>query len=77
MINALRYTEDLEKAGFTAAQAKSSVKIWLDLMEYNFATKHDLREHTFITSADLKDTRLSFEKRCDELDKRLISVLTS
>jgi hypothetical protein len=44
MIHALRYTEDLEKAGFTPEQAKKSVIIWMELMDQNFATKSDFRE---------------------------------
>lgn len=44
MIHALRYTEDLEKSGFTPEQAKRSVIIWMELMDQNFATKSDYRE---------------------------------
>lgn len=53
MIHILRYTEDLEKAGFTSEQAKKSVQLWMDLMDQNFATKSDLKEHYFMVKADL------------------------
>lgn len=82
MINALRYTEDLEKAGFTPEQARVSVNAWMDLMNNNFATRSDLKEYQFMTRTDLKDFEMKlvsglaavetkFDKRCDELEYRL------
>jgi hypothetical protein len=53
MIQVLRYTEELEKAGFTAEQAKKSVQLWMDLMDQNFATKADFKEHYFMAKSDL------------------------
>jgi hypothetical protein len=44
MFNALRYTEELERAGFSRSQAETSVKMLIDLMNENFATKNDLGE---------------------------------
>lgn len=55
MIHVLRYTEELEKVGFSTEQAKKSVQIWMDLMDQNFATKTDFKEHYFMTKNDLKD----------------------
>lgn len=70
----LRYTEDLEKAGFSADKAKAAVKVWMEFMSDNFATKYDLREMQFATKSDFKDLRLEleqkFDKRCDELVRR-------
>ena len=43
MILTLRYTEELEKVGFTTEQAKQSVQIWTVLMQNNFATKSDIK----------------------------------
>ena len=43
MIHVLRYTEELEKVGFTNEQAKKSVQLWMDLMDQNFATKADFK----------------------------------
>ena len=42
MFNALKYTEDLERAGFTSEQAKASLKILIEVMNDSFATKSDL-----------------------------------
>ena len=44
MFNALKYTEELEKAGFTRDQADVSVKVLIDVMNENFATKSDIKE---------------------------------
>jgi hypothetical protein len=44
MFNALKYTEELEKAGFTRAQAEASLKLLVDTMNENFATKADFKE---------------------------------
>jgi hypothetical protein len=40
----LRYTEEMEKAGFTRDQAEISVKVLIDVMNENFAAKSDIRE---------------------------------
>jgi len=81
MINALKYTEELEKAGFTPEQAKVSVNAWMDLMNNNFATRGDLKEYQFMTRTDLRDLEaklisglaaieIKFDRRCDKIDKR-------
>ena len=55
MIHVLRYTEELEKVGFTNEQAKKSVQLWMDLMDQNFATKSDFKEYYLMTKNDMKD----------------------
>ena len=55
MIHVLRYTEELERVGFSTEQAKKSVQLWMDLMDQNFATKADYREYYLMTKNDLKD----------------------
>lgn len=42
MFNALKYTEELEKAGFTQEQAKASLNLVIEVMNEEFATKSDL-----------------------------------
>ena len=68
MIQALRYTEDLESVGFSHKQAKMSVQIWMDLMDQNFATKADFKEHYFMSRNDLLELRIDFKDRCDEIE---------
>jgi len=52
MFNALKYTEDLERAGFTSEQAKASLKILIEVMNDSFATKSDL----LLTKSELNTT---------------------
>ena len=67
MIHALRYTEELEKVGFSTEQAKKSVQIWMELMDQNFATKADYKEHYFMTKTDQMELRHEFKTQVDEL----------
>lgn len=71
MIHALKYTEELEKVGFSPEQAKRSVQIWMDLMDQNFATKADFKEHYFMTRNDLLELKTEFKDRCDEIEGHL------
>jgi uncharacterized protein YdcH (DUF465 family) len=50
MFNALKYSQELEQAGFTREEAEVSVKILIEVMNDNFATKADL----FATKNELK-----------------------
>lgn len=77
MINALRFTEELEKAGFTAEQAKKSVDTWMTLMNDNFATKSDLREFQLINKSEFKDVRTEIRESCAELRAEIREVKTS
>jgi septation ring formation regulator EzrA len=74
MIHALRYTEELEKVGFSTEQAKKSVQIWVDLMDQNFATKADFKEHYFMVKNDMMDLRKEFNERFDNIDKRFEGI---
>jgi len=74
MIHALRYTEELEKVGFSAEQAKTSVQIWMELMDQNFATKADFKEHFFMTRNDLMDLKIHMDQRFVAIDERFKSI---
>lgn len=54
MFNALKYTEILEKVGFSREQAETSVKVLIEVMDDNFATKHDLKEFQFAMQTDMQ-----------------------
>jgi hypothetical protein len=71
MIHALRYTEELEKVGFTPEQAKKSVQLWMDLMDQNFATKADFKEHYFMTRSDMKDVESRLQADMKDLRSEL------
>ena len=67
MINLLRYTEELEKAGFSAEQAKRSVLVWTDFMDHHFATKNDLVELALKNEIAMKELRSEFKQDLAEL----------
>ncbi|MFZ4714895.1 MAG: hypothetical protein ACOYL6_14345 [Bacteriovoracaceae bacterium] len=74
MIHVLRYTEELEKVGFTTEQAKKSVQLWMDLMDQNFATKGDFKEHYFMTKADLNEVRSEMNEVRSEMKELKIDL---
>jgi len=63
----MRYTEELEKVGFSTEQAKKSVQIWMDLMDQNFATKADYKEHYFMTKTDQIELRHELKTQIEEI----------
>ena len=76
MIHVLRYTEELEKVGFSTEQAKKSVQLWMDLMDQNFATKADFKEHYFMTKTDLKDVQNEMKDLKTELQSEIKDLKT-
>lgn len=74
MFNALKYTQELEKAGFSRQQAEASVKVLIEVMDQNFMTKADLKELEFrIDSRFLEvDSKFSkMESKFQELEYKL------
>ncbi len=67
MINAIRYTEKLEKAGFSSEQAKNSVDVWMSLMNENFATKSDMREFQLVNKSELREVQVSLQNDMKDL----------
>jgi DNA-binding transcriptional MerR regulator len=76
MIHVLRYTEELEKVGFTTEQAKKSVQLWMDLMDQNFATKADFKEHYFMTKTDLSGVQGEMKELRTELQTEMKELRT-
>src|SRR5262249_26828719 len=82
MFNMIKYTQELEEAGFTREQAETSVKLLIDVMNENFATKSDLKEtemrlsasiHAVETKLDSSEMRMNASMR--ELEYKLIIKL--
>ena len=71
MINAIRLSDELEKAGFTSEQAKKSVDTWMSLINDNFATKSDFREFQLVNKADLKDLEINLQNQTRDLRSEL------
>ena len=76
MIHVLRYTEELEKVGFSTEQAKKSVQLWMDLMDQNFATKADFKEHYFMTKTDLKEVQTEMKDLKNEIQTDIKDLKT-
>jgi hypothetical protein len=76
MIHVLRYTEDLEKSGFTPEQAKKSVSIWMELMDQNFATKSDYREQNLKTEIALSAVRSELKQDISNVRNEISDLRT-
>lgn len=74
MIHALRYTEELEKVGFTTEQAKKSVQVWMDFMDSTIATKADLKEYYFMSKHDDMEAKSELKAAYDTLKERLMTL---
>lgn len=70
MFNALKYTEELEKAGFSRNEAEASLKVLIEVMNENFATKSDL-------STGLKDLEHRMDQRFQVLTQTMESRFQS
>lgn len=44
MFNTLKYTQQLEEAGFTRKQAETNIQIMSELIETSLATKQDMKD---------------------------------
>jgi hypothetical protein len=55
MFNALKYTQELEQAGFTREEAEVSVRILIEVMNDNFATKSDMQAGFAAIRADMRE----------------------
>ncbi|MBL7665013.1 MAG: hypothetical protein JNM93_07755 [Bacteriovoracaceae bacterium] len=44
IVNVFDYVEKLENSGFSKNQAEASLQVLMDIMNQEFATKHDLKE---------------------------------
>lgn len=53
MFNVLIYTEELERGGFSKEQAASSMKVLVNVMNQEFASKFDLEKACLLLKQDL------------------------
>ena len=82
MINALKYTENLEEVGFSSDQAKEVVKSWIELMDSKFATKSDLkdleyslRELILINQAEIRTLDTNFRSLLDSKESSILAKI--
>ncbi len=76
MINLLLYTEKLEESGFTKEQANTTLKVLVDIMNQEFATKHDLERECLLIRQEIKDLRSEMKTDMAILSKELSDKLT-
>jgi hypothetical protein len=75
MFNALRYTKELEKAGFSHEQAEASVTILIDAMNDNFATKSDIKELDSKIDSAVKELDSKIDSTVKELNSKIDSAV--
>lgn len=71
MFNALKYTQELEKAGFSRDQAEASMRILIDVMNENFATQADIKE----LELKLESSTLQLESSMQRLETKVDSAI--
>ena len=79
MFNALRYSKDLEAAGFSREQAEATIDVFFKFMEHNFATKEDIRQFAVATKADIQQMATKEEVHhlvgvTKELDRKIVDL---
>ena len=67
MINALKYVEDLEKAGFTKEQAEMTIQVWTNFVADSLATKDHFKD----LSHRIDLLEVNIDKRVDSLEAKL------
>jgi hypothetical protein len=77
MFNAIKYTQELERAGFTREQAEVSVKLLIDSMNENLATKSDFSALKQELDMKIESTKLELRSEIRELEYKLTIKLGS
>ena len=77
MFNAIKYSQELEKAGFTREQAEASVKLLVDIMDQNLATKSDLKEVEISLRSEIREAVTLLRSESKDLQYKLITTLGS
>ena len=65
MLNAMKFYDKLEQAGFSKEQADIVVSVMVDLMNENLASKHDLDKQGYMLRTELREeaTKLRSEMK--------------
>lgn len=76
MFDAVRYTQKLEEAGFSKKQAEESVKLLMEILNENLASKTDLKEVKIALQTDLKEVKTELQIDIQELRNEINAVET-
>jgi hypothetical protein len=78
VFNTLKYATMMEEVGFSRTEAETSVKIWVEIMEDNLASKQDIQELkqdmldlAAATKQDLKDHAATTKQDISDLRTEL------
>lgn len=65
MFNAIKYSKELEDAGFSRDQAEATINAFYNFMDNNFATKSDIEKSLFLTTSELREdmSKMRFDLR--------------
>jgi hypothetical protein len=74
MFNAIKYTEELKKAGFSPDQADISMKVLIDVMNENFATKSDIHELNAKIDSAVQRLDQKIDSTAQKLDSKIDSL---
>jgi hypothetical protein len=80
MYNAIKWKEELKNAGFSENQSEASVKVLVDVMNENFATKTDLKELKFELKSkmhDLKNEMRELRTDIKDVEVRMTKEMSS
>lgn len=73
MFDALGYSHKLEEAGFTKKQAEESVRLLMEILNENLATKNDLKELRTELKNEIKEVKTSLQ---NEMNMRFFETNT-
>ena len=71
MFDALEYSHKLEEAGFTKKQAERSVKLLMEILKENLASKIDLKEVKTSLQTEIKEVKTSLQNEIQEVKTSL------
>ena len=71
MFNALKYTENLKKSGFSQEQSDKILNVLIEVMDQNLASKTDLKEATKTLRQEMKDIEASLRQEMKDIEASL------
>lgn len=77
MLNAIKYTKELESNGFERNQAESLVGMFMQMIEFNMVSKNDFDHHKSFVTQKFEQIDKRFEqidKRFEQIDKRFEQI---
>lgn len=71
MFNAIKYSKELEEAGFSREQAEATINVFYNFMDYNFATKSDHIEGNNSLRSDIQKAKQELRTELAQLREEL------